>query len=304
MKSTWFQVTLAVVAGLVLAVAPAGAAAFDVPIVTPTQAKPGSIRLMVSGGSSGAGLGFYIERMKKVDYDALGGWPADASPLVVRGSFTGVPTFNIQGTSSDYVLAPNEAIEVELGQLFDETGVVSTSTEELEPATQYVVRVRANGSGPWEASAFTPTLVVTTAPVAQNCTYTQGYWKNHELAWPVTSLTIGTVNYTKAELLLILNEPAQGRKIVILAHQLIAAKLNIANGADASSIATTIANADLLIGNKVIPPIGAGALTNNPATAYANTLDDYNNGLIGPGHCPTVPAAAKTWGSMKSLYRN
>src|SRR5688500_11274610 len=179
-----FRFTLALVAGWILTAAPASA--FDVPVVTPMQSKPGSVRLMISGtGSSGAQLGFYIERIKKVEYDALGGWPASPQGSWVSGSFTGTPSFNIQGTSSDYALAPSEAIEVELGQLFDETGVAATSTDELEPGTQYVIRVRANGSGPFPASGFTPDIVVSTAPLAQNCTFTQGYWKNHENAWPV-----------------------------------------------------------------------------------------------------------------------
>jgi len=112
------------------------------------------------------------------------------------------------------------------------------------------------------------------------------------------------VNYTAAELLLILKTPPQGRRIVILAHQLIAAKLNLAHGASPASIAATIANADALIGGQVCPPIGSGSVGNQPAIDYANTLDDFNNGLIGPGHCAVVPATSKTWGSVKAQYRN
>ncbi|MEO6461910.1 MAG: hypothetical protein ABIP29_02450, partial [Candidatus Eisenbacteria bacterium] len=168
----------------------------------------------------------------------------------------------------------------------------------------YVLRVQANGSGPWTPSGFIPNLVVTTAPLAQNCTFTQGYWKNHFDAWPVSSLTLGTITYSAAQLLQILNEPARGNKLLILAHQLIAAKLNLANGADPGSIAATIASADAAIGSKVIPPIGSGTMPSSPATEYANALDDFNNGLVGPGHCGTVPAPAATWGSVKAQYRN
>ena len=292
--------TFAIV-GLLIAAGPA--AALDVPLVVPVQAKPGSVRLMVNAGNSGAPLGFYIERIKKSEYDALGGWPTSPGGSWMGGSFTGVPSFNIQGTADAYALAPAEAIEVELGQLFDETGVVATDLDELEPGTQYMIRVRANGSGPWAPSAFTESMVVGSAPLAQNCTYTQGYWKNHEEVWPVTSLTLGTVSYTKAELLQILKEPARGNKLVILAHQLIAAKLNLANGANPIAAAATIAAADALIGALVCPPIGGGSLPADPATSYANLLDDFNNGLIGPGHCGTTPALPTTWGAVKSQYR-
>jgi hypothetical protein len=35
-----------------------------------------------------------------------------------------------------------------------------------------------------------------------------------------------------------------------------------------------------------------------------NLLDDFTNGLIGPGHCGTTPASRKSWGEVKSLYRD
>jgi hypothetical protein len=293
---------MAAVVGSMLVAGPV--AALDAPLVVPIQSKPGSVRLMIHAGPSGAPLGFYLERMKKSEYDALGGWPSSPTGSWMSGTFTGIPSFNIEGTADAYALAPGEAIEVELGQLFDESGVVATDLEELEPNTQYVIRVKTNGSGPFAPSGFTETMVLGSAPLARNCTFTQGYWKNHTGAWPVGSLTLGTVSYTAAELLLILQTPPQGRKLVILAHQLIAAKLNLANGADPGAISTTVTNADLLIGAKVVPPIGGGMLTNNPATAYANALDDFNNGLVGPGHCGSVPATSKSWGSVKAIYRH
>jgi hypothetical protein len=58
--------------------------------------------------------------------------------------------------------------------------------------------------------------------------FTQGYWKNHPDAWPLDTLTLGTVTYSKDQLLLILRRPVRGNGLVALAHQLIAAKLNVA----------------------------------------------------------------------------
>ncbi|MCC6354921.1 MAG: hypothetical protein IT577_13615 [Verrucomicrobiae bacterium] len=66
------------------------------------------------------------------------------------------------------------------------------------------------------------------------CQKTQGYWKNHEEAWPVTSLTIGSVTYSQSELLALLNQSTRGNASLILAHQLIAALLNLASGSDTS----------------------------------------------------------------------
>jgi hypothetical protein len=101
----------------------------------------------------------------------------------------------------------------------------------------------------------------------------------------VTSLTVGTVTYTDLELQAIFNTPAQGNGLISLAHQLIAAKLNIANGADGSAVAATIAAADALISGSVVPPVGAGSLPSSTTSSLTTTLDSYNNGLIGPGHC-------------------
>src|SRR5437867_220085 len=82
----------------------------------------------------------------------------------------------------------------------------------------------------------------------------QGFWKNHASAWKVTSLTLGTRNYTQAQLLAILETPPRGDASLILAHQLIAAKLNTAViGTDPSKVAATIKDADTLLGVGPIP---------------------------------------------------
>lgn len=120
------------------------------------------------------------------------------------------------------------------------------------------------------------------------CTYTQGFWKNHPGAWPALPggvLMLGSVAYNQAELLAIFDQQPQGNGLVSLAHQLIAAKLNILVGADGSAVAATIAAADTLIGGLVVPPGGAGYLDPAVTDPYTSVLDAYNNGLIGPGHC-------------------
>jgi hypothetical protein len=109
------------------------------------------------------------------------------------------------------------------------------------------------------------------------CAQGLGYWKQAN-AWPVSSLTLGTVSYSESELRSILNAPAVGNGLIILAHQLIAAKLNQANGADVTSVAATIAAADTLIGGLVAPPVGSGTLAPASTDTLANTLDTFNNG--------------------------
>ena len=288
----------------VVAAAPAFAQeVLETPSVVVIGQKPSSVRLMVTAGISGAPNGFAVDWMRKSEFDAHGGWPVDNNGPMITSYFTGVPTFNTEGSSATYELAAGKSIEVELGQLFDETGVLSDYVDELDASTFYVVRVRALGDLGSSPSVDTQTMTVVSGVPQTNCTYTIGYWKNHPEVWPVGSLTLGSVNYTAAELLAILGEPAAGNGLIILAHQLIAAKLNIQNGANPAAIAATIAAADALIGALVVPPIGGDSLTPASVSALAQTLDDYNNGLIGPGHCGTVPAEATTWGSLKSMYR-
>lgn len=119
------------------------------------------------------------------------------------------------------------------------------------------------------------------------CTKTQGYYKNHQEALPAGGLTLGAINYTPSQLVAILRTPVRGNCLVQLAHQLIAAKANIANGASApAGVNAAIAAADTAIGSYNLL---------NPAPQYCpaqfnsslnNTLTQYNEGAIGPGHCP------------------
>jgi cell division septation protein DedD len=116
------------------------------------------------------------------------------------------------------------------------------------------------------------------------CTYSQGYWKNHPDAWPVEEITIGGVTYPKMEAIAILEISPEGDATYILAHQLIAAKLNIANGADPSAVADTINAADRWL---VAHPLESDPrdLARAEGIAMAETLTEYNEGAIGPRRC-------------------
>jgi hypothetical protein len=101
-------------------------------------------------------------------------------------------------------------------------------------------------------------------------------------------MSLGSVSYTRAQLVSILTQPVQGNGLIDLAHQLIAAKANIAKGASAPpSVLNAISQADALIGAKVVPPIGNGFLSTASTSTLVGILDQYNNGLAsgGPPHC-------------------
>lgn len=70
----------------------------------------------------------------------------------------------------------------------------------------------------------------------------------------------------------------------ILAHQYIAAKLNILNGADGSAVSSALSWAETFF-NTYTPTSKLSKEVKNEAAKVASQLDQYNNGLIGPGHC-------------------
>ena len=68
--------------------------------------------------------------------------------------------------------------------------------------------------------------------------------------------------------------------------QLLAAKLNIANGASGSAIASTISAADaFLAANDSLSWKGLSKASQNTVLGWMTALDNYNNGLSGPAHC-------------------
>jgi len=123
--------------------------------------------------------------------------------------------------------------------------------------------------------------------VTDVCPFSQGYWKNHPKDWPESALPmkLGTTNYyNKDQLLTIFNTPPRGDASLILAHQLIAAKLNVANGSPVpSEVADAILDADNAIANRIIPAgIRTSSTLGQMMTSIAKTLDMYNNKLLTP----------------------
>jgi hypothetical protein len=138
-------------------------------------------------------------------------------------------------------------------------------------------------------------------PGSTNCSFTQGFWKNHPDAWPLTEMKLGTTSYSKVQLLAILHKAVAGNGLIALCHQLIAARLNLAYGASPAGMEGTFAAADALIGALVVPPVGSGSLPTTDTTALNDALAAFNEGKVGPGHCadgatpkPPTPAPSPT----------
>jgi hypothetical protein len=124
-----------------------------------------------------------------------------------------------------------------------------------------------------------------TPQVASPGTGTPGYWKNHPEAWPVQSITVGGVVYTKAQAIEILEKPGKDRTLTMFSS-LVPAKLNVLIGNDGSCVASTIASADEWM--QAYGPVGsnvhAASLAWKLGEPFHRQLDNYNNGMLCAPH--------------------
>jgi hypothetical protein len=146
----------------------------------------------------------------------------------------------------------------------------------------------ASGSDPW--------TIDVDVPCGGGCTLTQGYWKTHskygpapyDNAWGAKAGGDAPFFDTgKSYYEILWTAPKGGNPYLILAHQYIAAEMNVLNDASipgnvlaAWNQATGLLDAydgDLSINKRKAD----GVL----AIQLAALLDDYNNGRVGPGHC-------------------
>ena len=301
---------------------------FDTPRLECVEVTRSTIFIKVTAGATGAPAGFSLQWVKHATFPDLtcgagnqgNLWPpSDTDTRLCKASFSGTPGCSI------FNLAANASIIVEVGNLNDSlcgAGLSNCGAEELNCGTEYVFRAFAHANNTRQRSEFTPNLCCTTQVCEVNaCVLTQGYWKTHRCDWPapfspgengtadptecalnnnpnqqcaadtLNTIPIGSNAYTQADLLCSLDQPGQGNALRILAHQLIAAKLNILNGAgQPPAIEAAITLADNLIGSRNIltgsVPTGGPGNTLGPAMVQvAGLLDRYNNGQEGVAHC-------------------
>jgi hypothetical protein len=148
------------------------------------------------------------------------------------------------------------------------------------------------GSDSWSVAVHVPCL---------GCTLTPGYWKTHSKygpapyddTWALLAPTgedspfflSGQTTYQ-----VLWTNPSGGNAYYILAHAYIAAQMNALNGADFTAAQAAYSAATVLL-NAYTPAQVAllkgktGGDVRAEFTTLAAILDNYNKGLIGPGHC-------------------
>jgi len=135
-------------------------------------------------------------------------------------------------------------------------------------------------------------------PPGGGCTLTPGYWKTHSIYGPAPYDDTWALLLPSAETspfflsgntyFNVLNTSPAGNAYYILSFQYIAAELNFLNGADPSAAQAAFDAATLLF--QTYTPAQIAVLRGSSALRQqfvnlGTILDNYNNGLIGPGHC-------------------
>ena len=191
-----------------------------------------------------------------LDFAGLGGNVLVTTEADPPNSANGTLLVTFNGTSYvTTVFDPTFSTTINEGARFVDCDAVTptpTPTATSTPTSTPTATATATATfTPTPTATATTTATATATPTATPtpiCPLPCGYWKNHPDAWPVSSLVLGSQTYTKTELLNILaSYPSPGDASLVLAQQLIAAKLSIANGSDPGPISSTIAEADSVL---------------------------------------------------------
>ena len=120
---------------------------------------------------------------------------------------------------------------------------------------------------------------------AQVGTGTPGYWKNHPEAWPVNSIVIGGIVYSKAAAIARMQEEVAGDKSYTMFAHLVSARLNVLSGTEAGCIAGAIGLADAwMTANPLGSKVKGSSLAWKNGEPLASQLDRYNNGMLCAPH--------------------
>jgi hypothetical protein len=150
-------------------------------------------------------------------------------------------------------------------------------------------------------SFFVGGVIANADKVFNGCTLTQGYWKTHSTCktngnGPKRDHTWDLIEGGQAEETIFFESgknycevfatnPGKGGKYYILAHQYIAAELNLYNDADPSDIASVFDEATKFLHDYTPEMVKDDKDLQQKCVKLGGVLDDFNNGRIGPGHC-------------------
>lgn len=254
---------------------------YDVPDAT-TRAVDGTVYTTTAGGNSGHAT---------ADFSSASVTPVD-NCVTVTDSYAGMlGTVCAADGSHTYTypwtIGPYTASQCGQAQV-DNSAIVTNSNND----------VLGQDDGPVIVTVQCP-------PPPSGCALTIGYWKNHagfgpqaDAVTPLLPILLGngggkSLNVTTAALAVQLlsfngsnNVSASSNDINKLYGQLLGAKLDINSGASGAPVASIIAAADaFLTTHNSTDWAGLSKADKASVLAWADGLDNYNNGLAGVPHC-------------------
>ena len=208
-------------------------------------------------------------------------------------------------STSSYVVefvAPDGYLFSPLGQAVDDT--LNSDADPATGRTSCIEVDEGEFASSWSAGLYIPTdSDDPDDPDDPGCTRGKGYWKNHAGFGPqgdelsdLLPISLGITGgdkslsvedaITAVEVLAMKTYGLPKNGITKLYAQLLAAKLNIASGADAEIVAATIDEADaFLADHDWLEWEELDCATRQIVLVWKDILQSYNNGEIGPGSC-------------------
>jgi hypothetical protein len=184
---------------------------------------------------------------------------------------------------------------------------------------EFGVYATANDGAKSELGSATATPFKPTPPIGdEDCTRSQGYWKTHSEFGPApyndtwalifnpdgpetgANTPFFESGQTYYEMI---NAPVRNNAYYILAKQYIAAELNFLQGADESDAQDAFDQAKIQFGEykpEDIKVLKKSDPTRKMFVGLAETLEEYNTGVIGPGYCESEETTAMKDSSLKA----
>ena len=141
---------------------------------------------------------------------------------------------------------------------------------------------------PPASATRTEAIFTQESTLTPNCTYTIHFWRVYSEVWLIESIDLDSRSYSKEQAIAILNIEDPNLATTRLLQQYIIALLNTLKGADPSGIERTIERASewLILHPPEIQLTQAESLEGE---RLADELQDFNDGVTGPGRCIEEP---------------